>query len=166
MANERVLELKKSVVSEIKDRIENSASTIIFDYRGLTDEEMFELRRKLKEANSEMKVYKNTLTKRALDDLKLDMKECTVGPSALVFGSDQVGPIKTLTEYKKKFDFLVVKGGIVDGKIATMEELNKLSTIPGRNTLLTMLAGGMIAIVKDLSIALNLYAEKLKKEEN
>lgn len=165
MANERVLELKKGVVSEIRDKINNSASTIFFDYRGLTDEQLFELRRKLKETNSEMKVYKNTLTKRALDELKFDMEECTVGPSALVFGDDQVGPIKTLTEYAKKYEILTVKGGIVDGKIASMDELNKLSTIPGRDALLTMLAGGMIGLVKDLSIALNLYAEKLKEEE-
>ena len=166
MANERVLELKKGVVSEIRDKIANSASTIFFDYRGLTDEQLFELRRKLKETNSDMKVYKNTLTKRALDELKFDMESCTVGPSALVFGEDQVGPIKTLTEYAKKHEILTVKGGIVDGRVASMDELNKLSTIPGREALLTMLAGGMIGLVKDLSIALNLYAEKLKEEEN
>lgn len=165
MANERILELKKNVVSEIRDRISASSSTIIFDYRGLTDEQIFELRRKLKETNAEMKVYKNTLTKRALEELKLDMEECTVGPSALVFGEDQVGPIKILTEYAKEHDVLQVKGGIVDGKVTSMEVLNKLSTIPGRTALLTMLAGGMIGLIKDLSISLNLYAEQLKEEE-
>ncbi len=165
MANERVLELKKGVVSEIRDKIKDSASTIFFDYRGLTDEQIFELRRNLRESNAEMKVYKNTLTKRALDELKLDMEECTVGPSALVFGEDQVGAIKTLTDYAKKHDILTVKGGIIDGKKASMDELKKLSTIPGRDALLTMLAGGMIGLVKDLSISLNLYAEKLKEEE-
>ncbi len=165
MANERILELKKNVVSEIRDRISASSSTIIFDYRGLTDEQIFELRRKLKETNAEMKVYKNTLTKRALEELKLDMEECTVGPSALVFGEDQVGPIKILTEYAKEHDVVQVKGGIVDGKVTPMEVLNKLSTIPGRTALLTMLAGGMIGLIKDLSISLNLYAEQLKEEE-
>ena len=165
MANERVLELKKNVVSEIRDKISNASSTIFFDYRGLTDEQIFELRRKLKETNAEMKVYKNTLTKRALDELKFEMEECTVGPSALVFGEDQIGPIKILTEYAKEHDVLKVKGGIVDGKVTSMDVLNKLSTIPGRQALLTMLAGGMIGLVKDLSISLNLYAEKLKEEE-
>lgn len=164
MANEKILEQKKGIVSEIKDRISKSVSTIFFDYRGLTDEQISEIRRKLKETNSEMKVYKNTLTKRALDELDYKMEECTVGPSATVFGEDSISPIKILTQYAKDHDVLKVKGGIVDGKETTLEVLNKLATIPSRETLLTMLAGGMIGIAKDLSIALNLYAEKLNEE--
>lgn len=164
MANEKVLEQKKGIVSEIKDKISKSVSTIFFDYRGLTDEQISEIRKKLKETNSEMKVYKNTLTKKALDDLEYKLEECTVGPSATVFGEDSISPIKILTEYAKEHEVLTVKGGIIDGKETSLEVLAKLATIPPRDTLLAMLAGGMIGIAKDLSIALNLYAEKLNEE--
>lgn len=159
MANPKVLEMKQGVVNEIRDKINSSSSVIFFDYRGLTDEQVSELRRKLRENDAEMKVYKNTLTKRALDELKLSMDECVVGPSAIAFGKDSIGAIKTLTNYAKEHEILKIKGGIVDGSVSTLETLSKLATIPSRDTLLTMLAGGMIGIVRDLSIALNLYAE-------
>jgi large subunit ribosomal protein L10 len=159
MANPKVLEMKQGVVNEIRDKINSSSSVIFFDYRGLTDEQVSELRRKLRENDAEMKVYKNTLTKRALDELKLSMDECVVGPSAVAFGKDSIGAIKTLTNYAKEHEILKIKGGIVDGSVSTLETLSKLATIPSRDTLLTMLAGGMIGIVRDLSIALNLYAE-------
>lgn len=160
MANQEKLKMKQSVVSEIAGTIKDSSSVVFFDYRGLTDEEIAELRKKLKASESSMKVYKNTLTKRALDDLKLTMEDCVKGPSAMVFSKDAIAPIKILTEYAKDHVALSVKGGIVDGKVSTMENLSKLATIPSREGLLTMLAGGMIGIARDLSIALNLYAEQ------
>lgn len=164
MANEKILDRKKGVVSEIKEKISNSSSTIFFDYRGLTDEQISLIRKELRDNNSEMKVYKNTLTKRALDDLNYNMEECTLGPSAIVFGKDSITPIKIITAYSKKFELLTVKGGIVDGKDTSLDVLSQLATIPSMETLLTMLAGGLIGIVKDLSISLNLYAEKLNEE--
>lgn len=166
MANEKILEKKKNVVSEIKEKISNSASTIFFDYRGLTDVQIAQIRKELKENNSEMKVYKNTLTKIALDDLKYNMGECTLGPNAIAFGDDLITPIKIISSYSKKFELLTIKGGIVDGKETPLEVLSKLATIPSRETLLTMLAGGLVGIVKDLSISLKLYAEKLNEEGN
>lgn len=159
MANQKILEIKQGVVNEIRDKINSSSSVIFFDYRGLTDEQISELRKKLRENDADMKVYKNTLTKRALDELKLSMDECVVGPNAVVFGKDSVGAIKVLTDYAKVHEILTVKGGIVDGSISTLETLAKLATVPSRDILLTMLAGGMIGLVKNLSIALKLYAE-------
>ncbi len=166
MANEKVLDGKKDVVSEIRDKISESASTIFFDYRGLTDGQISELRKKLKANNSEMKVYKNTLTKRALDELKYNMEDCTIGPSATAFSMDSIDAIKIITSFSKEHELLTIKGGIVDGKETSLEVLAKLATIPSREALLTMLAGGMIGIVRDLSISLHLYAEKLNEEGN
>ncbi|MDD4027548.1 MAG: 50S ribosomal protein L10 [Bacilli bacterium] len=159
MANQQTLERKQKVVNEITDKIKESSSIIFFDYRGLKDEEITEIRRKLRENNSDMKIYKNTLTKRALDNLKLTMEECVVGPSAMAFSSDSVSPVKILDEYAKKNKSLIVKGGIVDGEISNLEVLSQLANLPSREALLTMLAGGMMGIVRDLSIALNMYAE-------
>lgn len=163
MPNQKVLEQKQSVVSEIKDKINNASSIVLFDYRGLTVSEVTELRKKLRESGSEYKVYKNTLTKRALDDLKIDLNEYLAGPSAITFSSDTLAPIKVLNDFSKNHKALELKVGIVDGKISKLDELKKLATIPSRETLLTMLAAGMLGTVKDLSISLDLYS---KQKEN
>ena len=160
MANKLIIEKKAQTIEEIASKIKDSAGVVFVDYRGLTDEEITSLRRNLRKNSADMKVYKNTLTKRALDSLNISMDECVLGPSALVYSTDAVAPIKTVTNFAKEHSALSVKGGIVDGKVSSLEELAQLATIPSRDGLLTMLAGGMIGIVKDLSIALNLYAEQ------
>lgn len=160
MANKLIIEKKAQTVEEIASKIKDSAGVVFVDYRGLTDEEITSLRRSLRKNSADMKVYKNALTKRALDSLNISMDECVLGPSALVYSTDAVAPIKTVTNFAKEHSALSVKGGIVDGKVSSLEELAQLATIPSRDGLLTMLAGGMIGIVKDLSIALNLYAEQ------
>ena len=160
MANKLILEKKAEVVNEIASKIKDSASTVFVDYRGLTDEEITSLRKSLRKNGADVKVYKNTLTKRALDSMNLTLDECVVGPSAMVYSTDAVAPIKVVTNFAKEHTALEIKGGIVDGKVSSLEELASLATIPSREGLLTMLAGGMIGIVKDLSIALNLYSEQ------
>ena len=162
MANAKIIESKKEVVAEIKNKIENSASVVLFDYRGLSVAEVTDLRRKLRESGSFYKVYKNTLAKRAMDELKINVDEHLTGPSAIAFSTDQLAPIKVLSDFAKKNDKLVLKVGIVDGNIADANELGKLATIPSREGLLTMLAGGMIATVRDLAIALDLYSKEEK----
>lgn len=160
MANKLILEKKSKVVDEISSRLKDSSGVVFIDYRGLTDEEVTSLRKKLRENNADMKVYKNTLTKRALDSLQLNLDECVEGPSALVYSKDEISPIKVVTNFAKEHEALSVKGGIIDGKVSSLEELSELATIPSREGILTMLAGGMIGIIKDLSIALNLYGEQ------
>lgn len=160
MANKLILEKKGEVVNEISSKIKESAGVVFIDYRGLTDEEITILRKKLRENDSDVKVYKNTLTKIALDSLNISLDDCVVGPSALVYSNDAVAPIKVVTNFAKDHSALSIKGGLVDGRVSTLNELAELATIPSREGLLTMLAGGMIGIVKDLSIALNLYSEQ------
>ena len=160
MANKAVLEKKANVVDEIVSKVKESTGIVFVDYRGLTDEELTSLRKKLRENNSNIKIYKNTLTKRALDELKISLDDCVVGPSAMVYSNDEVSPIKVVTNFAKEHEALSVKGGIIDGKVTSLSELSKLATIPSREGLLTMLAGGMIGLVRDLSIALDLYSKQ------
>ena len=164
MANVKILEAKQKVIDEIKAHVEESTSIVLFDYRGITDSEAKELRIKLKEADSDYKVYKNTLMARAFDDLKIDLKDSLVGPSAFAFSSDQVSAIKILSDFAKEHPALVLKVGIVDGEIADEAKLAEYATLPSREGLLTMLAGGMMGIARDLSICLDLYSQQ--KEEN
>ena len=164
MASEAILKQKQVVIDEVKDRIQNSNKIVLFDYRGLTDAESKELRIKLRESNSDYKVYKNTLMARAFNDLGIDFNEALKGPSAFAYGDDQVAPVKTLFEFAKDHPALILKVGIVDGDIVDKAKLAEFATIPSRDGLLTMLAGGMIGIARDLSICLDLYSQQ--KEEN
>ncbi len=164
MANEKILAKKQEVIDEIKERVQNNATIVLFDYRGITDNEAKELRRALRSNDADYKVYKNTLMARALSDLNINLDDSLMGPSALAFGTDQIAPIKVLSDFAKKNPALVLKVGIVDGEVSDKAKLQALSTIPSREGLLTMLAGGMIGIAKDLSICLDLYAKQ--KEEN
>ncbi len=166
MASAKIIEQKSNVVAEIKEKLENANSIVLFDYRGLTVAEVTELRRKLKESGSFFKVYKNTLAKRAMDMLNLDMADHLEGPTAISFSSDALAPVKVLAEFAKKHEALELKVGIVDGKISDVTVLNQLATIPSRDTLLTMLAAGMLGTVKDLSICLDLYSKDLEEKNN
>ena len=164
MASEKILAQKQVVIDEIKERASNAKTIVLFDYRGITDSEAKELRCKLKESNSDYKVYKNTLMARAFNDLGIDLNEGLTGPSAFAYGEDQIAPIKTLSDFAKEHPALVLKVGIVDGEKADQAKLAEYATLPSREGLLTMLAGGMIGLVKDLSICLDLYSQQ--KEEN
>ena len=164
MANAKIIEQKAGVVAEIKEKFENAKSDVMFDYRGLSVAEVTELRRKLREAGADYKVYKNTLTKRALDELNIDMNEYLAGPSAISFGTDELSIVKIINDFAKEHEALELKAGIVEGKVAGLEDLKRYAAIPSRDTLLTMLAAGLMGTVRDLSICLDLYSKE--KENN
>ena len=164
MASEKILSQKQVVIDEIKERAQNAKTIVLFDYRGITDAESKELRNKLKDVKADYKVYKNTLMTRAFNDLGIDLSEGLTGPSAFAYGEDQIAPIKVLSEFAKEHPALIIKVGIVDGEKADQAKLAEYATLPSREQLLTMLAGGMIGIVRDLSICLDLYSQQ--KEEN
>ncbi len=164
MASQKVLNEKKEIVAEITDKIKNSESVILFQYQGLTVSDLSSLRNKLRDANAEVKVYKNTLLKRSLDDLNLNLEGFLEGPNAILFGKDLLEPIKVIADFAKENDKLDIRVGIISGDVANIDTIREYANIPSREGLLTMLAGGMMQYVRDLAIGLNLYAEQL--EEN
>ena len=95
--------------------------------------------------------------------MNIDVQEFLTGPSALAYSDDQIAPIKILSDFAKEHPSLILKVGVVDGEIADTAKLAEYATIPSRDGLLTMLAGGMIGLVRDLSICLDLYSQQ--KEE-
>ncbi|HAB66268.1 MAG TPA: 50S ribosomal protein L10 [Firmicutes bacterium] len=163
MASAKILENKKAIVNEIKDNIKNSESVIIFTYQGLTVSELSELRRELKKSDSEVKVYKNTLFKRAVDDLEINVDGFLEGPNAILFGKDLLEPIKVISNFAKDHEKANITVGIINGAPADLDTIREYASIPSRDGLLTMLAGGMIQYVRDLAIGLNMYAEQLEK---
>ena len=164
MANAKIIEKKQSIVKEIADKVSESSSVILFEYDNMSVAEMTKLRRELKANDAELKVYKNTLTKRAIDSLKLDLGEHLNGPKAIAFGKDEVTPVKILNDFSKKCPALELKVGIIEGKVADLDTLKKYAAIPSREVLLTQVASGLIGTVRNLAIALDLLAQQ--KEDN
>ena len=164
MASAKILAQKQEVVDEIKSSVSDASTIVLFDYRGLTDNESKELRRSLRESGSDYKVFKNTLMARAFKDLNIDLTSSLEGPSALAYGTDAVAPIKVLSDFAKTHPALVLKVGIVDGEVSDQNTLSELAKIPSREGLLTMLAGALIGIPKDLSICLDLYSKQKDAE--
>lgn len=164
MASKKILEAKSKIVSEISEKVKGSESVIVFAYQGLTVSEISELRRNLKDAQGEVKIYKNTLVRRALKDLSIEMEDSFLeGPNAIVFGKELLEPIKVLSKFAKEHENATIRVGIISGNVADLDTINDYASIPSYEGLLTQLAGGMIQYVRDLSIALNLYSENLEK---
>ena len=164
VANVNILAKKQEIIDEVKAKVQEATTVVLFDYRGLTDNESKELRVKLRDTGADYKAYKNTLMARAFNDLNIDVNTSLEGPSAFAYGNDAIAPIKVLTDFAKTHPALVLKVGIVDGELTSQAELAELAKIPSREGLLTMLAGALIGIPRDLSISLDLYAKQ--KEEN
>ena len=163
MANQKILDQKQLVIDEITDKVKNAATFVVFENNGLNVAELTELRRKLKETGSEVKIYKNTLVKRALKPLNIELDDEFNGPKAIAFGTDALAPIKVVNEFAKEHPALEIKVGYTDGEIIDTKKIAALASVPGRQELLTMLAGALMGQVRNLSIALNMYQEKLEK---
>lgn len=164
MASTKILEEKQNVVEEITKKLENSESIILFSYQGLTVADIANLRRELRNNNSEVKIYKNTLLKRALDSKNINIDDFLEGPNAVVFGGTVLEPIKVLSNFTKEHEAVKIQTGVINGEVVGIDTIKEYASIPSRDALLTMLAGGMIEHVKNLSVGLNLYAEKLGEE--
>ncbi len=164
MASERILMQKKEVVAEITDKLKGSEAVILFRYAESTVSDMQELRRNLKNIGSEVKVYKNTLVKRALDDMNIDLSEFLEGPNAIVFGADLLEPIKVIDKFAKDHGNVEIITGLINGEVVTIDTIKEYASIPSMEGLLTMFARGLMEHVTHLSIALNLYADKLGEQ--
>ena len=164
MANQKILDQKQQIIDEIVENVKESSAFIFLENHGLTVSETMELRRKLRESGSELKIYKNTLVNRALSTMDIDLKDELNGPKVVAFGKDIVEPIKAVSKFIETHPNLEMKVGIVDGEITDLATLNKLATIPSREGLLTMFAGGLMQIAKDFAVCLDLHAKNLEQE--
>ena len=164
MASTKIIQEKQNVVEEITKKLDDSKSVILFSYQGLTVADIADLRKELRNNESEVKIYKNTLLKRALDSKNINLDSFLEGPNAVIFGKSVLEPIKVISKFKKDHDAIEIQTGVIEGEVVTVDTINEYAAIPSMEGLLTMLAGGMIEHVKNLSIGLNLYAEKLGEE--
>lgn len=161
----KVIETKQQVVTEIAEKLRASKSTIVVDYRGLTVSEATELRKNLREAGVEFKVYKNSLTRRVAESAEMaELNEFLTGPNAIAFSNeDVVAPAKVLNDFAKNHEALEIKAGVIEGKLVTLDEVKAIATLPSREGLLSMLLSVLQAPIRNLALATKAVADQ--KEE-
>lgn len=161
------LEIKKAKVSEIREKMEKAQGMVFAKYQGLTVEEDTELRKKLREAGIEYKVYKNTLTTLAAKELGLDaITSHLEGPLSVAFGyEDATAPARVLNDFAKTHKKLELKAGIVEGDVYDAAGVQKLATIPSRDVLIAQLLGSFKAPLSNLAYLLNAISEKKESAE-
>ncbi|VEU59506.1 50S ribosomal protein L10 [Mesomycoplasma neurolyticum] len=155
---------KENIVSEIKDNLNNSSSLIIAEYRGLKVSELQNLRKELKEAKVNVKVYKNRLFKIAANELNHGtLSDVLVGPNIFAFGTeDSIAPAKIIAKFAKKHPNVVLKGGIYENTVIDANEAQKVATLPNYEEALTMLASSLMGGLRQLSIGLKMLVDEEK----
>ncbi|GEN83503.1 50S ribosomal protein L10 [Sporosarcina luteola] len=161
----KVLEAKQAVVDEISGKLKSAVSVVVVDYRGLNVSQVTELRKQLREAGIDFKVYKNSMSRRAAETAGLEgLNEHLTGPNAIAFSTeDVVAPAKILNDFAKKNDKLEIKAGVIEGQIASVEEVKALAELPSREGLLSMLLSVLQAPMRNFALATKAVAEQ--KEE-
>ena len=161
----KAIETKKVQVEEIAEKFKAAASVVVVDYRGLTVGQATELRKQLREAGVEFKVYKNTLSRRAAEAAGLEgINEFLTGPNAIAFSNeDVVAPAKIINDFAKKNEALEIKAGIIEGNVSSADDVKALAELPSREGLLSMLLSVLQAPVRNFALATKAVAEQ--KEE-
>ncbi|APC46800.1 50S ribosomal protein L10 [Virgibacillus halodenitrificans] len=160
-----IIEKKKQIVEEIAEKFRASQTAVVVDYRGLDVAEVTELRKQLREAGIDFKVYKNTMTRRAVEAAELnDLSDVLVGPNAVAFSTeDVVAPARILNDFAKKHEALEIKGGVIEGKVATLDQIKELADLPNYEGMVSMLLSVLQAPVRNFAYATKAIAEQ--KEE-
>jgi large subunit ribosomal protein L10 len=160
---------KVAVVDEVREKFSASDAAVLTEYRGLDVPAMAELRRALRESGGEYKVYKNTLVRFAVEELGLEIDDLLTGPTAIAFvgeqadgsAGDPVGVAKALKEFAKANEALIIKGGLLDEKRLTVEEISALAEIAPREVLLAQLAGAMAAPMQQFAALLKALPQNM-----
>jgi large subunit ribosomal protein L10 len=147
---------KEAAVDELAAEFRSSQGAVLTDYRGLSVKDLHELRRALG-ADASYAVVKNTLTKIAAKDAGVEgFDELLVGPSAIAFiKGDAVQTAKSLRDFARLHPPLVIKGGVLDGRTLTVDEISRMADLESREVLLGRLAGGLLATVQGAASLFN-----------
>lgn len=157
MASETVLKQKQAEVTALAEKIKAAKCVLLTEYRGINVTDVTELRAKLRSSNTEYKVMKNNIMKRALDECGItELDDKLVGPTAIILDNeDYLAPSKAIYEYAKANDFYKIKGGIIDGKVVPPEEIITLAKLPSKEVLVAKLAGALLGNISKLAVALD-----------
>ncbi len=166
MASEKSINQKKEEVSKLAAKIKEAKVVLLTDYRGINVSDVTDLRTKLRGAEVEYKVIKNNITRRALEECGVkELDDVLEGPTAVIIGNkDYLDACKIVYEYAKDNEFYKIKGGMIDGKVVSVEEIITLAKLPSRETLIAKLAGALLGNITKLAVALDQV--KVQKEAN
>ena len=157
MANEKTIAKKQAQVEELAKELKEAKVVLLTDYRGITVTDVTKLRADLRNVNAEYKVIKNNIVKRALDaNGESGLDDLLEGPTAVITSKeDYLAPAKAIYNFTKDHDFYKIKGGIIEGKVMTAEEIITLAKLPSRQELLAKLAGALLGNITKLAVALD-----------
>lgn len=164
MANEKIIKQKEEEVKNLASKMKEASIVLLVDYRGINVADVTELRKAVREAGAEYSVIKNNITRRALKECGIDsLDEVLEGPTAVIIAQEEYLPaLKAIYNYAKSNDFYKIKGGVLEGKVSSVEELTTLAQLPSREELIAKLAGCLLANVSKLAATLD--AVRVKKE--
>ena len=153
---------KIDAVAEIKQQLENNSIAIITSYVGINVDKATTLRKNLREAGVEYKVYKNNLAKIALTELGLEgAAQYMNGPTGWAFSNDPMAPAKVLKEFSKKNKKVTMDGGVLDGVIVDQAQLNALAELPSREQLLAQIVGLIAAPMSNMAALFNALPQNI-----
>ena len=164
----KAIEIKSEVVSEIVEKLQKSSAAVVVDYKGLTVEEVTELRKQMREACVDYKVYKNTLVRRAAKEVGIEQfnDELLVGTNAIAFGyDDPVAPARILKGFMDSHPKMKLKMGIVEGAFYDESKIVEMANIPSREVLIAKLLGSLKAPVSNFAYLIDAIAKKAEGQE-
>lgn len=165
MPNAKVLSEKQAAVAALTEKLKGAAAGVIVDYSGINVAEDTEMRRKLRESNVDYAVVKNTLLRFAFNNVGLNELDPLLNgtTSIAICQDDPVAPAKIIKEYADKMNgHFEIKGGFMDGKAISLDEVNSLASIPALPVLQAQVLGTMLAPISSLACVIKAIAEKLE----
>ena len=165
MASEKILNQKKEEVKKLAEEMKEAKLILLTDYRGINVTDDTTLRRDLRGVGAKYNIIKNNITKRALAECGIEgLEEKLEGPTAVVMSSeDYLEPSKIIYKFSKDNEYYTIKGGVIEGKVMTAEEIITIAKLPSRETLLSMLAGALLGNISKIAVALDQV--RIQKEE-
>ena len=163
MPNAKVLSEKQAIVATLVDDLKAASSGVLVDYKGITVAEDTALRHELRENGVEYAVVKNTLLRRALDDVDLgELDEVLSGTTSMAISKeDPIAPMRIVNKYAKQMgDRFNIKAGFMDGKVLPLDDVFALAELPSKDALLGQVLGMMLAPITSLAIVIKAIAEK------
>ena len=164
MPNAKVLSEKKAIVAALEEQLKGAASGVLVDYKGITVAEDTALRAELRQNDVQYGVVKNTLVRFALDDAGLkELDDVLHGTTSLATShGDPIAPMRIVNKYVKQLgeNKFNIKGGFMDGKVLSLEEILALAELPSKDVLQAQALGMMLAPITSLAIVLKAIAEK------
>ena len=156
MPNAKVLETKKATVAAMAEQIKGATAGVFVDYKGITVDQDTKLRNEFRDAGVQYSVVKNTLTRLAARENGYDFDEVLNGTTSFAITTgDPIAPARIVSQFTKQNKVLTIKGGFVEGKIVSVEELNAFGELTSKNDLVAQVLGTLLAPISSLAFVLD-----------